>query len=177
MATDIFRWLTPIDGREIYLFRTVHEGSETDVHRRSTVSSPKAATLDLWRSDKRDRGKCNANRPSKGTVHDHEKVRLGLLVGTMTALITSSSGAAEIAASIQYDFTQPPSGLSPDFQPREGVSLRYLTIKTIDGFQVHAALWQPAQKRPSDTTLVVMVHGSGGSYQRGPESALGGRLA
>ena len=54
--------------------------------------------------------------------------------------------------------------------------MRYLTIKTIDGFQVDAALWQPAQKRPSDTTLVVMVHGSGGSYQRGPESALGGWL-
>ena len=92
-------------------------------------------------------------------------------------LTTSSGGATEIAASVQYDFTEPPAGLSADFQPREGVTLRYLTIKTIDGVQMGAALWQPAHKQPSDTTLIVMVHGSGGSYQRGPESALGGRLA
>jgi predicted alpha/beta-fold hydrolase len=100
-----------------------------------------------------------------------------LFAGVITALTTSSGGAAEIAASVQNDFTQPPSGLSADFQPREGVTLRYLTIKTIDGVQMGAALWQPTQKQPSDTTLVVMVHGSGGSYRRGPESTLGGRLA
>jgi pimeloyl-ACP methyl ester carboxylesterase len=82
-----------------------------------------------------------------------------------------------IAATIQYDFIQPPAGLSADFHPREGISLRYLAIKAIDGFQIDAALWQPDRKPPSDTTLIVMVHGSGGSYQRAPQSALGARLA
>lgn len=82
-----------------------------------------------------------------------------------------------IAASIQYDFIPPPAGLSADFQPREGISLRYLAIEAIDGFQIDAALWQPDRKPPSDTTLVVTVHGSGGSYQRAPQSALGARLA
>jgi dienelactone hydrolase len=60
---------------------------------------------------------------------------------------------------------------------RDGISLKFLAIKAIDGFQVDAALWQPSAKPPSGTTLVVMVHGSGGSYQRGPESSLGWRLA
>jgi pimeloyl-ACP methyl ester carboxylesterase len=82
-----------------------------------------------------------------------------------------------IAASIQYDFIEPPVGLSVDFQPREGISLRYLAIEAIDGFHIDAALWQPDRKPSADTTLVVMVHGSGGSYQRGPQSALGARLA
>lgn len=82
-----------------------------------------------------------------------------------------------IAASIDYDFVQPPAGLSADFQPHEGISLRHVAIKTIDGFHVYAALWQPDRKQASDTVLVVMVHGSGGSYQRAPESALGARLA
>jgi dienelactone hydrolase len=82
-----------------------------------------------------------------------------------------------IAASIQYDFIQPPPGLSADFQPQEGVSLRYLAIETTDGFHVEAALWEPERKPPSDTTLVVMVHDSGGSYQRAPQSGLGAWLA
>jgi pimeloyl-ACP methyl ester carboxylesterase len=102
---------------------------------------------------------------------------LSIIVVAGMALDASSSHAAEIAASIQYDFVQPPTGLSADFQAPEGVSQRFLAIKTIDGFQVDAALWQPSRKPLSDTTLVVMVHGSGGSYQRRPESALGPRLA
>jgi pimeloyl-ACP methyl ester carboxylesterase len=102
---------------------------------------------------------------------------LSLLAGAAMAHVTSSGHAAEIAASIQYDFVQPPPGLSADFQPREGTALKFLAIKAIDGFQVDAALWQPNRKPPSDTTLVVMVHGSGGSYHRAPESALGPRLA
>jgi hypothetical protein len=44
-----------------------------------------------------------------------------------------------------------------------GASLRFLSIKTIDGFEVHAALWQPENKPPVDTTMIVQVHGSGGN--------------
>jgi pimeloyl-ACP methyl ester carboxylesterase len=89
----------------------------------------------------------------------------------------SPSNAAQIAASIEYDFVVRPTGLSSDFDPREGTSLKFLTIKAIDGFQVDASLWQPSEKQPADTTLIVMVHGSGGSYQRAPESSLGSRFA
>src|SRR5262245_1038600 len=74
--------------------------------------------------------------------------------------------AAQIAASIEYDF-----------RAGEGASLRFLAVKTIDGMAMDAALWLPNDKQPTDTTLVVMVHGSGGSYRRAPESALGPRLA
>jgi len=87
------------------------------------------------------------------------------------------SHAAQIAASVEYDFVARPEGLSSDFDLRESASLRFLAIKTIDEFQVDASLWQPSSKQPADTTLIIMVHGSGGSYQRAPESALGWRLA
>jgi pimeloyl-ACP methyl ester carboxylesterase len=103
-----------------------------------------------------------------------------LLCGICTTLgltMVSPSNAAQIAASIEYDFVARPTGLSSDFDPREGTSLKFLAIKTIDGFQVDAALWQPNGKQPVDTTLIVMVHGSGGSYRRAPESALAPRLA
>jgi pimeloyl-ACP methyl ester carboxylesterase len=103
------------------------------------------------------------------------RLLLALLAGVI-ASATPTGQAAEIAASIQYDFVAPPAGLSADFQPREGISLRYLTIKAIDGIQLDAALWQPNRKPPSDTTLVVMVPGNGGGYRRAPESALGARL-
>jgi pimeloyl-ACP methyl ester carboxylesterase len=100
-----------------------------------------------------------------------------LFIAGAIIAITMRPGHAEVAASIQYDFVEPPAGLSADFASRDGISLKFLAIKAIDGFQVDAALWQPSGKPPSGTTLVVMVHGSGGSYQRGPESSLGWRLA
>jgi hypothetical protein len=56
-------------------------------------------------------------------------------------------------------------------------SLKFLTIKTIDGYVTEAALWLPTRKEAAESTLVVMIHGSGGSYRRAPESALGPRLA
>ena len=84
---------------------------------------------------------------------------------------------AQIAASIEYKIVPRPAGLSGDFDASEDSSLRFLSIKAIDGFQVEAALWHPNDKESVDTTLIVMVHGSGGSYQRAPESALGPRFA
>jgi pimeloyl-ACP methyl ester carboxylesterase len=89
----------------------------------------------------------------------------------------SPSSAAQIAASVEYDFISRPAGLADDFQPIAGTSLRFMSIKTIDGFQIEAALWTPDNKPPANTTLIVMIHGSGGSYRRAPESALGPRVA
>jgi pimeloyl-ACP methyl ester carboxylesterase len=84
---------------------------------------------------------------------------------------------AQIAASVEYEFTARPAGLTEDFNPIGETSLSFLTIKTIDDYAMEAALWLPAKKEAAETTLVVMVHGSGGSYRRAPESTLGPRLA
>ncbi len=67
----------------------------------------------------------------------------------------------------------PPASLPAELQPHDGMSLRFLAIKAIDGYGVDAALWQPDGKEPEQTTLVVMVHGSGDNYQHGPQGALG----
>lgn len=63
------------------------------------------------------------------------RLLLTLLAGAAMAFATSSGHTAEIAASIQFEFAQPPAGVSTDFQAREGMSLRFLAIKAIDGFK------------------------------------------
>ena len=70
---------------------------------------------------------------------------------------------AQIAASIAYEDAPPPGGLPDDMQAPPGVSLRFLSIKTLDGFEVQAALWQPEDKPPAETTIIVQMHGSGGN--------------
>jgi hypothetical protein len=69
---------------------------------------------------------------------------------------------AQIAAIIEYETASPPAGLPDDMHALPGASLRFLLIKAIDGFRVQAALWQPENKPPADTTIIVQVHGSGG---------------
>ena len=86
-------------------------------------------------------------------------------------------GRAEVAAKIEYTFVPQPVGLSNDFAPRDKVDLKFLRIAALDGFTVNGALWQPADKATDQTTIVIMIHGSGASYKRIPQSALGGRLA
>ena len=70
-----------------------------------------------------------------------------------------------------------PSGLAEDFKPIGETSLKFLSIKTIDGYAMEAALWLPAKKDAGEPTLLVMIHGSGGSCRRAPERALGPQLA
>src|SRR5690348_15991775 len=89
----------------------------------------------------------------------------------------SRRAKAQIAASVEYEFTARPAGLTEGFKPIGETSLSFLTIKTIDDYAMEAVLWLPAKKEAAETTLVVMVHGSGGSYRRAPEGALGPRLA
>ena len=100
-----------------------------------------------------------------------------LVSGCVVLGAASPSSAGQIAASVEYEFASRPVGLPDDFQPIAGTSLRFMSIKALDGFQIEAALWQPDAKPVADTTMIVMVHGSGGSYRRAPESALGPRLA
>jgi pimeloyl-ACP methyl ester carboxylesterase len=99
------------------------------------------------------------------------------LVGVCVIAAPLPSSARQIAARVEYDFIPRPAGLPDDFQPIAGTLLKFISIKAIDGFQIEAALWQPDAKQPADAPLIVMVHGSGGSYRRAPESALGPRVA
>jgi hypothetical protein len=97
----------------------------------------------------------------------------GALVGGCVVLgAASPSSAGQIAASVEYEFASRPAGLPDDFQPFAGTSLRFMSIKALDGFQIEAALWQPDAKPVADTTMIVMVHGSGGSYRRAPGPGL-----
>src|ERR1700730_11045037 len=79
---------------------------------------------------------------------------------------------AQIAASIEYETTPRPAGLPEDMQPLPGASLRFLSIKAIDGFKAQAALWQPENKPPAETAMIVEVHGSGGNLASLPLRAL-----
>jgi pimeloyl-ACP methyl ester carboxylesterase len=73
-----------------------------------------------------------------------------------------------IAASIEYQTIPRPAGLPDDMQPLHGAWLQFLSIRALDGFKVEAALWQPENKPPSDTTMIVQVHGSGGNLASFP---------
>ncbi|HEY4142942.1 MAG TPA: alpha/beta fold hydrolase [Pseudolabrys sp.] len=100
-----------------------------------------------------------------------------LSVAILSSAILPNTVMAETAASIGFETAARPNGLSDDFASKSGVDLRFLTLKPIDGKETKGALWTPAGKAPADTTIVIMIHGSGGSYTRAPESALGTRLA
>jgi pimeloyl-ACP methyl ester carboxylesterase len=80
--------------------------------------------------------------------------------------------AGQRAAAIEYDVVARPAGLPADFEAPRGAALRFLAIQAIDGFRVDAALWQPADKAEAATTLVITVHGSGGSFTGPPNGFL-----
>ena len=50
------------------------------------------------------------------------------------------AGAAQVAASIEFDAAPRPPVLPEDMQPLPGASLKFLAIKAIDGFKIDAAL-------------------------------------
>ena len=70
---------------------------------------------------------------------------------------------AQIAASVECEAAPPPDGLPGDMQALPGATLRFLSIKAIDGFKIQTALWQPDNKPPTETSIIVQVHGSGGN--------------
>src|SRR5262249_50012553 len=70
-----------------------------------------------------------------------------------------------------------PSEVAADYDAPAGTSLRFLSIKAIDGSVVEAALWQPGGRTPAATPLVVSVHGSGGSFHANPNGFLTKGLA
>ena len=99
------------------------------------------------------------------------------LVLLLVVLGPSSGKADQIAASVEYRFVARPAGISNDLQPPLGSSLKFLSIKAADDFVVDASLCQPEANKRSETTLVLMVHGSGGDYSRAPNSTLDQALA
>jgi hypothetical protein len=56
-----------------------------------------------------------------------------------------------------------------------GTSLRFLVVTAIDGSLVEAALWQPGDRPVNTTTLVIDVHGSGGTFHGPPNGFLARR--
>jgi pimeloyl-ACP methyl ester carboxylesterase len=87
------------------------------------------------------------------------------------------AGAAQVAASIEFDAAPRPAGLPEDMQPLPGASLKFLSIKAIDGYRIDAALWQPDGKPPSATTMIVQVHGSGSNLAELPLRAVARALS
>jgi len=96
-----------------------------------------------------------------------------LVIAALSGLTEARAG--QRAAAIEYDVVARPAGLPVDFEAPQGAALRFLAIQAIDGFRVDAALWQPAGRTEAATTLVITVHGSGGSFT-GPPNGFLGRL-
>ena len=86
-----------------------------------------------------------------------------LLIGGAVTSVSHPIGAVQVAASIEYEIIPRPAGLPGDMRALPGAKLQFLSIKAIDGFKVQAALWEPENKPPADTTMIVQVHGSGGN--------------
>jgi pimeloyl-ACP methyl ester carboxylesterase len=109
-----------------------------------------------------------------------EAMRTFHILFTWLAIMGALSVAqvrAEHAAAIDYDFVERPANVPSDFQAPAGTSLRFVNMKAIDGFRVEAALWQPEDKPPSATTVIVGVHGSGSNFTAPPIGAISPLLA
>jgi pimeloyl-ACP methyl ester carboxylesterase len=91
----------------------------------------------------------------------------GLLALSIVAVGTGAV-SAERAAGIEYEFVSRPAEVPADYDAPADTSLRFLSIKAIDGSLVDAALWQPAGRAASAAPLLVSVHGSGGSFHAYP---------
>src|SRR5215510_8117730 len=92
---------------------------------------------------------------------------------SLVMAVPHETGAAQTAASIEYEVVARPAGLPADFAAPPGAQLEFLAIKTLDGFRVDAALWRPDGRAAAATTLVLSVHGSGGNYVGNPVGFLG----
>jgi pimeloyl-ACP methyl ester carboxylesterase len=99
-------------------------------------------------------------------------VQLAIALAAALLAAATPAGAAQVAAAIEYEATQAPPGLPENFQPQGGATLQFLAIKALDGFRVEAALWQPPGKASADTTILILVHGSGDNYHHGPSFSL-----
>jgi pimeloyl-ACP methyl ester carboxylesterase len=100
-----------------------------------------------------------------------------VLAVAATGGVAPPAGAAQVAASIEFDAAPRPSSLPEDMQPLAGASLKFLAIKAIDGSKIDAALWQPDNVPPSRATMIVQVHGSGSNLAELPLRAVARALS
>jgi len=103
-----------------------------------------------------------------------------LVVGFVAACFGgagSSARAAQVAASIEFETVARPAGLPDDMQPLPGARLTFLSIKAIDGYKIAAALWQPVEKAPAASTILVQIHGSGANLAELPLRAVARALS
>ena len=110
---------------------------------------------------------------------DSSALHVALLFFIAAAATSASppARAAQVAASIEFDAAPRPAGLPDDMRALPGASLKFLSIKAIDGFKVDAALWQPDNVQPSRTTMIVQVHGSGSNFAELPLRAVARALS
>ena len=76
---------------------------------------------------------------------------------------TTSATASTTVATISYRPISRPPNAAPDFTAPDGVNLQFYSITSIDGVTNDAALVTPQGSQPQDTTMLIHVHGSGGS--------------
>lgn len=85
--------------------------------------------------------------------------------------------AARAAATIDYRFIARPEGSPAEVAAAPGGALQFLALTTLDGYDMTAALWRPAERPAAETPLVIVVHGSGSNFGKLPNRALGQGLA
>jgi pimeloyl-ACP methyl ester carboxylesterase len=105
------------------------------------------------------------------------ELALSLFVAVVASCVLLPAMAAQIAATIEFEIAPRPSGLPDDMQALPGSSLQFLSIKAIDGFKIDAALWQPNDRPPAGTTMIVQVHGSGANLAELPLRAVARALS
>jgi pimeloyl-ACP methyl ester carboxylesterase len=105
------------------------------------------------------------------------RLALYLFIAAAAGFTPPQAGAAQVAASIEFDAAPRPPGLPDDLQPQPGASLKFLAIKTIDGVKLDAALWQPDKVQPGRATMIVQVHGSGSNLAELPLRAVARALS
>jgi pimeloyl-ACP methyl ester carboxylesterase len=105
-------------------------------------------------------------------------VRMARLAAqVVAAMAVFPAGAAQVAASIEFEPAPRPAGLPDDMRPLAGASLEFLAIKAIDGYRMTAALWRPENRPPASTPMLVEVHGSGDNLAELPLRAVARALS
>ena len=110
----------------------------------------------------------------------YSAIRRVFVAWSLAVLMSSAvelANGAEIASSIEYDFVPRPAGLPDDMQALPGATLKFLNIRTMDGYNVRAALWCPSNKPPAETTILLQVHGSGANFSELPLRAVARTLS
>ena len=88
----------------------------------------------------------------------------------------NGANGCRTAADITYRETTRPDEVPDDFTAPDGTDLAFYEISALDGFRVQSALLEPQRTERADTTLVLAVHGSGGSYYTSAPRILSLRL-